>query len=58
MDRNRDNGKPKKQFLKRKPPSYVPLAKAPTKQYKYYADALSKGKESADGEYEAVPAVV
>jgi len=50
MDRNRDNGKPKKQFLKRKPPSYVPLAKAPTKQYKYYADALSKGKESADGE--------
>lgn len=35
---------PKKQFLKRKQPAYVPPRKAPTKQYKYYSDAIARAK--------------
>jgi len=33
---------PKKQFLKRKKPTYVPPSKPATKHYKYYSDAISK----------------
>ena len=31
---------PKKQFLKRKKPAYVPPSKPATKHYKYYSDAI------------------
>lgn len=33
---------PKKQFLKRKKPTYVPPSKPETKQYKYYTEAITK----------------
>lgn len=42
---------PKKQFLKRKKPAYVPPTKPATKQYKYYSDAIRRSKDGApDGE--------
>ena len=38
---NLDNdNKPKRQFLKRKKPAYVPPKETSTKHYKYYTDAL------------------
>ena len=39
---------PKKQFLKRKKPAYVPPMKPQTKHYKYYSDAIAKKEGSTE----------
>jgi len=45
---------PKKEFLKRKRPNYVPPPQPSTKQYKYYSDAIAKsGDGSSRNEPEA-----
>ena len=38
---------PKREFLKRKKPAYVPPPKPATKQYKYYSDAITKSKDGS-----------
>ena len=39
---------PKREFLKRKRPAYVPPPKPATKQYKYYADAVTRSKDGSE----------
>ena len=47
MDGEKNDAVPKKQFLKRKKPAYVPPPKPATKQYKYYSDAIRRSKDGA-----------
>ena len=42
-------GVPKKEFLKRKKPSYVPPTKPQVKQYRYYSDALGVARQGSSG---------
>lgn len=42
-----DDGKPKRQFLKKKSSAIVP-SQLPTKKYTYYADAVTGKKSSTD----------
>ena len=41
---------PKKQFLKRKQPTYVPPSRPQTKQYRYYSDAVTQSKDGESTE--------
>lgn len=53
LSQGRDNNevmtdnRPKKEFLKRKKPAYVPPAKPENKQYRYYSDALGVAKQGS-----------
>ena len=38
QNENQARQKPKREFLKRKKPAYVPPKDAPSKQYKYYSE--------------------